>query len=143
MRRNDIVARIGGDEFAILCEDIVSEREALEVAERVRLAVGSSFWIGGNELATGASVGIALTSSPDMRPEELIANADAAMYRAKRGEGSVVFSEAIRVADADRVALESALRGALDRNELALEYQPIISLELRRLRRRRSALALA
>jgi diguanylate cyclase (GGDEF)-like protein len=128
VRRTDIVARIGGDEFAILCEDIVSEREALELAERVRQAVGSSFWIGGNELATGASVGIAFTSSPDMRPEELIANADAAMYRAKRGEGCVVFSEAIRVANADRVALESALRGALDRGEFALEYQPIFSL---------------
>jgi diguanylate cyclase (GGDEF)-like protein len=128
VRQNDIVARIGGDEFAILCEDIESEGEALEVAERIRQAVGSSFRIGGNELVTGASVGIALTSSPDMRPEELIANADAAMYRAKRGDGSVVFSEAIRAANAERVALESALRGALDRSELALEYQPIISL---------------
>jgi EAL domain-containing protein (putative c-di-GMP-specific phosphodiesterase class I) len=62
-----------------------------------------------------------------MQPEELIANADAAMYRAKRGARNIVFDETIRVEDTERVAIESALRRALDRGELRLHYQPIFS----------------
>jgi diguanylate cyclase (GGDEF)-like protein len=127
VRRHDVVARIGGDEFAILCEDVASEREVLTLAARIRETVGASFRIGARELALGASVGIALTTSRHTPPEELIASADAAMYRAKRGEGSVVFDESIRFADAGRIDLESGLRRALDRGELALEYQPIFS----------------
>jgi diguanylate cyclase len=127
VRRDDVVARIGGDEFAILCEDVAGEREALEIAERIRQTVGASFRIGANDLVAGASVGIALTSSPEMKPDELVANADAAMYRAKRGDRSVVFSETIRVEGNERIAIESGLRRALDGNELLLQYQPIFS----------------
>ncbi len=83
LRPSDTVARYGGDEFTILCEEVSVRDDALRIAGRIGLAVADPVWVGGSEIAVSASVGIALTDEPLQRPEALIHDADAAMYRAK------------------------------------------------------------
>jgi diguanylate cyclase (GGDEF)-like protein len=129
VRRSDTVARLGGDEFAILCEEIASEDEVGALAERIKEAISRPFTIGSNDVVTGASIGIALTRTHETQPDELLGNADAAMYRAKmrRDHRYVIFNEAIRSEDERRLATESELRHALARGELHLVYQPIMA----------------
>ncbi len=128
VRSQDTVARIGGDEFAVLCE-VSSERAAISTAERIHAELSRPFQGESAELVIGASIGIAATASADVSPEVLIGKADAAMYRAKSGHRSrtVVFDEAMGQEDAERLATETALRVALERNELRVHYQPIVS----------------
>jgi diguanylate cyclase (GGDEF)-like protein len=131
VRSSDTVARLGGDEFAILCEDVVDKREVVNVADRVERALARPFRVGSSEVVIGgASIGIALTSVADTPLEELIGDADRAMYRAKAHPGKrwVVFDERMRREDAQRLATEEELRRALANDELALVYQPIVSL---------------
>jgi diguanylate cyclase (GGDEF)-like protein len=129
VRRTDTVARLGGDEFAVLCEDITSHEEVMVIVERIRETLGRPFRVGRNDVVTDASIGIAFTTSPEIKPEDLMANADTAMYHAKarRGRGHVVFDESIRTKETDRLATETALRQALARQELCVYYQPIVS----------------
>jgi diguanylate cyclase (GGDEF)-like protein len=128
-RRTDTVARLGGDEFAVLCEDVATNDDVTAIANRIKEAIGTPFAIGGSEVVIGASIGIAFTTSPATKPEDLMADADTAMYYAKgaRGVGYVVFDEAIRNDELDRLETELELRHALDRNELRVFYQPVVS----------------
>ena len=130
VRADDVVARLGGDEFAVLCEGLTDESEAVVIAERIRDALGRPFLLNDVTVVPGASIGISIGRESASSSEELIADADLAMYRAKdRRSGSVVLlGEEMRTRDLKRLGTETALRTALERCELALVYQPIVSL---------------
>jgi diguanylate cyclase (GGDEF)-like protein len=131
IRSEDSLARLGGDEFAILLSDIGGIKDAVRVAERVQLVLGVSFQIDGREVFTSASIGIALSSTGYERAEDILRDADTAMYRAK-GLGKArheVFDAEMRAQVVSVLRLETDLRFALERNELRLFYQPVISLQ--------------
>jgi diguanylate cyclase (GGDEF)-like protein/PAS domain S-box-containing protein len=131
LRPGDTVARLGGDEFTILLEDLTSTDDAIDVARRVQEAVTQPFNIGGHEVFTTASIGIALSSTGYERAEELLRDADTAMYRAKM-EGKkrhVVFDKAMHDRAMQLLQIETDLRRALTRQEFFLNYQPIVNLE--------------
>lgn len=130
IRATDTVARLGGDEFAILLEDLAEDRVAGRVAQGVIAALADPIRIDGKELYTSASIGIALAHPGYRHAEELLRDADAAMYRAKaRGRQRFeVFDEQLR-AEAVRVLdLEGDLRRGLMRGEFESYYQPIVRL---------------
>ena len=130
LRRSDTVARFGGDEFGILVEDVTDENDAVRVAEQVAALFVHPFPLEGREHFVSASIGIAISDGAADRPETLIRNADAAMYRAKaHGRGGYeLFDDLMRARALERLRVESELRTALTREELFLEYQPIVSL---------------
>jgi diguanylate cyclase (GGDEF)-like protein len=130
IRPSDTIARFGGDEFVVLCEDIDDARDAVTVGQRIVEAASEPFTLEGREMFVSASVGVALALDPDATPETLLRDADAAMYRAKeRGRGRVeVFDEALRTRIMERLDLENGLRRALKRNEFRVYYQPEVSL---------------
>jgi len=127
IRPGDTVARFGGDEFAVLCEN-VDEREARQVAERLRAALGEPVQLRGHRVYVDASIGIAL--SPPHDAEALLRFADTAMYRAKsEGRGRIRVFDSTLATGADRkLIVMSALREALDKNSLHLHYQPIVDI---------------
>jgi diguanylate cyclase (GGDEF)-like protein/PAS domain S-box-containing protein len=130
LRGADTLARLGGDEFAVLCEDLDGEQEAVGIAERVAAALAEPVVVGDNEHFVSASIGIALADGADASPEALLRDADAAMYRAKeRGRARFeLFDERLRERTLERLQTENSLRGAIDRGELRLAYQPLVSL---------------
>ena len=130
LRPSDTVARFGGDEFTILCEDIAGEIEAATIAQRIVDVFREPFQLEDGEVFLATSLGIAIARGADDRAEDLIRDADAAMYRAKeRGKGRYeIFDEAMRADAMARLETESALRRALERAELRLHYQPEIDL---------------
>ncbi|HEX8557434.1 MAG TPA: EAL domain-containing protein [Pyrinomonadaceae bacterium] len=131
LRPGDTVARLGGDEFTILLEDLASTDDALEVARRVQEAVTQPFNIGGHEVFTTASIGIALSATGYERAEDLLRDADTAMYRAKM-EGKkrhVVFDKGMHDRAMELLQIETDLRRAITRKEFFLNYQPIVNLE--------------
>jgi diguanylate cyclase len=130
LRPGDTVARFGGDEFTMLCDDVAGEREAVLIAERVGRAIAAPFGLDESEAFVTGSVGIALSSGPATRPESLIRDADTAMYRAKeRGKGRYeLFDEAVRARAVERLETENALHRAIERGELRLHYQPVVDL---------------
>jgi len=129
VRPADTVARLGGDEFVVVCEH-VDERTALALGWRLAAAVQQPITAGGTEHQLAASIGIALGSGAGTDPDVLIGHADAAAYRAKEaGSGRVeLFDEGLRRRAADRIRTESDLEGALERRELELVFQPIVTL---------------
>ena len=129
LRPGDTLARFGGDEFAVLCEE-VPEDDVVGIAERMMEALAEPLTAGGREVFVSVSVGIAVTQDPDQRPEALLRDADAAMYLAKdRGRARFeLFDEAMRDESTERLLLESALRRAPERGELRALYQPIVRL---------------
>ena len=135
LRAGDTVARMSGDEFALLYEEIGSTEEAVQISERIHEALQGAFLVSGHEIFVTASVGIALG---DRRTSDLVAllsDADTAMYRAKMsGRGRTqVFTGSMRDEVLERLRVESELRGGLSRGEFEVHYQPIVSLRSRRL----------
>jgi diguanylate cyclase (GGDEF)-like protein/PAS domain S-box-containing protein len=130
LRDSDTVARLGGDEFVILAEDLESDAEALAVAERVLHALEEPFQVGSAEVSMLASVGVSITHDPEAEPEDLLREADVAMYRAKGagGHNLELFNEDLRREASARLELEDRLDHALPRHELLLEYQPLMPL---------------
>src|SRR5215213_1604084 len=129
IRPSDTIARFGGDEFVVLCEDINEARDAVIVGQRIVAAASVPFILDSREMFVSASVGVALAIDCEATPETLLRDADAAMYRAKeRGSGRVeVFDEALRTRIMERLDLENGLRRALQRDELRVYYQPEVS----------------
>jgi diguanylate cyclase (GGDEF)-like protein len=132
LRGEHLIARFGGDEFVVVCERLRHPAEAVMIAERLSAAIRSHpFVLDGQEHHVTASVGVATsgTGHAEADADALIRDADAAMYRAKAaGRGQVgIFDDLLRRRIVDRVALERDLRRALDRDELYVVYQPIVS----------------
>jgi diguanylate cyclase (GGDEF)-like protein/PAS domain S-box-containing protein len=136
VRPSDTLARLGGDEFTILLEDIASEVDATRIADRIQRELSTPFLVHGQELFSSASVGIALSSSSYQRPEDMLRDADIAMYRAKAGGRSrhQVFDADMHQRAVSLLRLETDLRRAIERGELVPYYQPIIDLATRTLR---------
>ncbi len=127
LRPADTVARFGGDEFTILCEDVDPDgTHASDVARRIEQALVESFDLGTAQIVVSTSIGIAIATAGDATADELVRNADAAMYRAKRrGPSNVeLFDERMRARAGERQQLESELRRALERSEFHVYYQP-------------------
>jgi diguanylate cyclase (GGDEF)-like protein len=130
LRPMDTVARFGGDEFTFLFEDLASEREAILIAERISRAAGLPIALTEGEESVTVSIGIAMVRDPGVAAEAVIREADAAMYRAKElGRARFeLYDESSRQRAMERMELESALRGAIERSELRVHYQPKVSL---------------
>ena len=130
LRRHETLARFGGDEFVILCEDIFDDEDAVAVAERVLKAFSLPFHLVSGETMAAASVGISVTSDPAQDPDDLIRDADAAMYRAKGAGGArvVLFDEVTRERALARLHNENAIRKAIEREEFRVFFQPEVSI---------------
>jgi len=131
---DDTVVRYGGDEFVILCADVTTASSAERIAKRILQAIETPFEIGAERLRVSGSVGITLTEDRPGRPDEILSDADAAMYQAKaRGPGTyALFDRSMRERITPATA-ERRLREALERGEFRLYYQPIVSLWTKRL----------
>ncbi|HEX3561131.1 MAG TPA: EAL domain-containing protein [Pyrinomonadaceae bacterium] len=136
LRPGDTVARLGGDEFVILIEDIAEETEAVQVAERIQQQLSVPFTLSGREVFTTVSLGIAPSSTGYERAEDILRDADTAMYRAKSAGKAryEIFDRAMHARAINLLQMETDMRRALERNEFLIHYQPIVSLENFRLR---------
>ena len=130
-----VVARIGGDEFAILLGDVQSEADASFVAARILERLGEPFYFDGHRMLVSASIGIALGPTGDA-PEQILNNADTAMYHAKtNGKARFeFFNEGLREKGVTCFEIDSGLRKAIDAHQLVVHYQPIVSASDNRLR---------
>lgn len=135
LRACDLLARLSGDEFAVLLEDLTHLDDASKVAERINLTFNHPFELQGREVFSSASIGIALGRSNLEYPQDLIREADTAMYRAKAkgGDRYAIFDQAMHAQAMVRLQLETDLRHAIERQELQVYYQPIIALNSKQL----------
>src|SRR5690349_7302122 len=135
MRQGDLLARVGGDEFAVLLDDVSGEEEASSVATRIQQALAISFNLLGQEVYTTMSIGIAVGSDQGEQVSDILRDAETAMHHAKtRGKARYeVFGRDMHGELMSRLKMETDLRHACERNELFVDYQPIVSLETRRL----------
>ncbi len=131
LKPRDVVARLGGDEFAVLLEGIVDTLKASSIADRIIHELQTPFRLGTKEIFTSASIGIALASPHYRQPDELLRDADAAMYKAKDGgrHRAAMFDDRLRREALSLMDMESDLRHALSRNEFEPFYQPIVQLD--------------
>jgi diguanylate cyclase (GGDEF)-like protein len=135
LRPGDTVARLGGDEFSILLEDISGTGNAIFIAERIGNALAAPFMVNGHEVFSTGSIGIALCAAGYEFPDEVLRDADTAMYRAKASSKDkyAVFEPGMHAHAIERLHLETDLRRAIERHEFVVFYQPIISLKTNRL----------
>jgi len=131
LRPNDLVARLGGDEFTILVEGRYEINEVVRIAERLQEKFADPFDLNGHEIYSSASIGILHASEKHLTPQDIMRDADTAMYQAKRAGKACheVFNEEMHEAVKETLQLETDLRRAIERNELTVFYQPIHSLE--------------
>ena len=130
LRPPDVVARLGGDEFAVLVHELEHERVAVSLAERLMEALRQPFVVAGTELMTSASIGITFSAIGYETAEDVLRDADTAMYKAK-GAGKAryaLFDASLHTEVADRLRLEGDLRRAIDDGRLAVAYQPVFDL---------------
>jgi len=130
LRPSDTPCRLGGDEFAVLVEDLAEAVDATIVAERILDALRLPFVVDGKEVVTSASVGVTIAETGARDADDLLRNADVAMYTAKsRGRNRCeLFKPSMHQAMLDRLDLEADLRRAVDRSEFVLHYQPTVAL---------------
>ncbi len=135
LRETDVVARLGGDEFTILLDELSHAKDAFYIADRISEVWKEPFRLGEREIYIGASIGIALRDNRYKTPEEMLRDADIAMYRAKAGGKGryAVFNQEMYNQLTDRLSLESELRLALERGEFRVFYQPIVEIADNRL----------
>jgi diguanylate cyclase (GGDEF)-like protein len=135
IRQTDMVARFGGDEFAILLDAIQDGSDVVRVAEKVQQVISAPFKLASHEAITTASIGVALSTSGYAEAEDIIRDADTAMYRAKdHGKARYeIFDTTMHTRAVTLLRLESDLRRALEKEELCVYYQPIVSLASREL----------
>ena len=131
LRAEETVGRLGGDEFAVIIEDLVDAAGAIVVAERIIKSLRRPSVVSGHEVHVHTSIGIALSNAEVVDPGDLLRNADVAMYRAKqRGTATYELYElGMHAAAVGRLQMENDLRVALERRELTVHYQPIVSLD--------------
>ncbi|MBF0497402.1 MAG: diguanylate cyclase, partial [Deltaproteobacteria bacterium] len=125
----ETVARLGGDEFAVLMEEIDRPEQIITVVNRAKELVSEPFLINNQEIFTSASIGIVIKTDPFQTPEEIMRDADIAMYRAKElGKGYFkFFSRKMYQQTVALVRLETELRQAIDQKQFELHYQPILA----------------
>ena len=135
LRSDGTIARMGGDEFTVLVEDVADPSDAIRVAERIQSSFEQPFLLEGLEVFKSMSIGIALTS-PETSAEVVLQNADIAMYRAKsQGKArSELFDRTMHEQVMSRLLLEAKLRYALQNEELTLHYQPIVAVDTKAVR---------
>ena len=136
VRPEDTLARLGGDEFTLLLEDVADSSDAIEIAERIARALNPPFILGDAEVFCSASIGIAVGTGGVEVAEELLRDADSAMYAAKRLNGGrggyAVFEDEMHANAVSTLRLQNDLRRALERDEFCLYYQPIVRLDTER-----------
>ena len=130
LRHGDTVARLGGDEFALLLDSVGDGTDATRAAERIHRQLEQPFHLDGHEVFSSASIGIALSTTGYEKPEDMLRDADTAMYRAKAmGRARhAVFDQAMHARAVEVLRLETDLRRAVEKAEFRLHYQPVVSL---------------
>ena len=130
-RTGDLLARLGGDEFVILLTEMLEADDAVTVAGRIQDDLKKPFYLCGNEVFISASIGIALSTDGHRQADEMLRDADIAMYQAKaNGKARYqVFDQEMRAQATTRLQIETEMRQGLDRGEFVLHYQPIINLQ--------------
>jgi len=129
LNADDMVARIGGDEFAVILRNLSTVGKAQKVAQRILDSIAQPFSLSGNQISIGINIGIAPCDTEYSTPEEVLRDADIAMHYAKeRQTGVAVFTKELRVRFLERIRYENDLRNAIDGNELSMSYQPLIDL---------------
>jgi diguanylate cyclase (GGDEF)-like protein len=129
VRRHEMPARFGGDEFVLVCEDVDDPQDAVAVAERLLKALAQPFEFQDGQAFIAGSIGIALTDDPHASASDLVRDADAAMYRAKEAGGGrwSIFDQIVRDRAVARQAIEGDLRNAIANGELVVHFQPEIA----------------
>lgn len=131
----DLVARLGGDEFAILLENITGAEDGVRLAERILLAIGEPLTINGTEVLPGASIGITFSDLADRDVDEVLRDADLAMYEAKSAGRArlAIFDRSMHERMSDKLALEADLRHAIGEGQISIQFQPMYDLTTQRL----------
>ncbi len=131
LRSCDTVARLGGDEFTVLLEDINGAEDATSLAERIYQEIALPIRIENHDIVTSVSIGVVVGPCAYERPEEVLRDADAAMYRCKSQYGLryQIFDPALQTGALDLLSLENELRRAVERNELVVHYQPVVRVD--------------
>ncbi|MBF0117496.1 MAG: EAL domain-containing protein [Desulfobacterales bacterium] len=129
IRAIDTAARLGGDEFALILEELKDRSELLAIVERIQCLMQKPINIGCKDIVSSGSIGIVWKTQEYKNPEEILRDADIAMYKAKeQAESYIFFNSYMQREIAEKTAIETDLREALNKNEFKLHYQPIISL---------------
>lgn len=131
VRPGDVVARLGGDEFTVLLKRADNEEGVAKIAERLQKEISKAFQLDNYEVYTSASIGVVISDTLSRKPEEILRDADAAMYQAKASGKAryVIFDREMHERNLNLLQLETDLRRAVERNEFEVFYQPIVSLD--------------